>query len=415
MLDLVMLAGLLAPSGVLAAQDAGWSETRFNRVHLRNDSFVDGDLIRETPTMVVLKVPFGEFGIRKDQIARDEQGRLRVELVKLKSYKDAPLIVPLALPARAATDAGRPNLFVGNDPGRAERPSDARPTSPAPPLPIRVKRLIDLAVAQWKQGKKDVEDDLLQAGKEGAPYLRWLVEGSGDPLVPLEPICRAIAQLEGVEALPFLSGVMDMKVSKERRAGIIGLSLIKSKEAVPLLVRALEDQSGSGWKSAMEALSALGKDLEMTDAIVDMIGDRLGNAKYKLGLAQTLTKLGTRRAHELILDLLRHGSDAESLTTALATLPDWKNPEDRELARPFLRNSDPTVRRDAASSATQLGDLGAVPDLMDLLGDENAGVQANAHTALKRLTKLTLGPDPELWKAWWEGGGKEALSGKSDK
>jgi hypothetical protein len=415
MSHLLLLWSVLGAPGVWSAQEAGWSETRFHRVYLRNGSVIDGNLIEDTPTMVVLKVTSGEFGIRKDQIARDEEGRLRVTLVKTRSYKEAPPVVPLRFREGSGTTSEPLGASPGEEAGAPPTPPARRPTRPAPRVPERVKAPIDLAILQWQKGHRDVEEDLVLAGKQGAPYLRWLVQDSGDPQVPLEPICRAVARLEGEGALEFLAKVMEMKESKERRAGIMGLSLITQKEAIPLLVRALEDQSGSGWKAAMEALCALGKDLHLTDAVVEAIGGRMDKARYKLGLAQTLTKMGTKRGHELVRDLLRHGTDEESIMTGLTVLPEWKDPEDQDLARPLFRNPNPTIRREAASGAMRFGDMGAVPDLIDLLGDDNAGVKSNAHAALKQLTKQPLGPDPDVWKTWWEGGGKDALTGKSEK
>jgi len=74
---LALLMGL--PLAASAQQEAGspWIETRFHRVHLRNGNTIDGQLVNEGKSAVVLKLKAGEMQIRKDMIDRVEMVRMR--------------------------------------------------------------------------------------------------------------------------------------------------------------------------------------------------------------------------------------------------------------------------------------------------------------------------------------------------
>src|SRR5579863_5052333 len=90
---------LLAAGATLHAQQDGvWVETNFNRVHLRNGAYIDGHLLSETPHSIAMNIVSGEMNIRKDMIERDDRGRLRIEMIKMRSYKELPKLADVILP-----------------------------------------------------------------------------------------------------------------------------------------------------------------------------------------------------------------------------------------------------------------------------------------------------------------------------
>jgi hypothetical protein len=78
-----------------------------------------------------------------------------------------------------------------------------------------------------------------------------------------------------------------------------------------------------------------------------------------------------------------------------------------------LHDDDSELRRAAALAAAMKDVKQVVPDLIDLLGDDEATVSKAARVALREITKQDFGPDANAgeadrakaasqWKAWWE-------------
>jgi len=72
----------------------------------------------------------------------------------------------------------------------------------------------------------------------------------------------------------------------------------------------------------------------------------------------------------------------------------------RDRVRPLLTASDLDVRRDAALCLGALGDEASAETLVALLTHEHAGVRANAHWALARLTGRSANLSAEAWGRW---------------
>ena len=119
-MNALILAAALAQGSLGDAQEIT-AEVTFTRVHLVNGNFIDGELVSNAANEVVLKLKFGEITIRRDRIARDVDGKFRVELVKMRSLTEkAKTIQPQPVGADAgpklpateaeATTAFRPSL-----------------------------------------------------------------------------------------------------------------------------------------------------------------------------------------------------------------------------------------------------------------------------------------------------------------
>jgi hypothetical protein len=72
----------------------------------------------------------------------------------------------------------------------------------------------------------------------------------------------------------------------------------------------------------------------------------------------------------------------------------------RQRVRPLLTASDLDVRRDAALCLGALGDEASAETLVALLTHEHAGVRANAHWALARLTGRSANLSADAWGRW---------------
>ena len=78
-----------------------------------------------------------------------------------------------------------------------------------------------------------------------------------------------------------------------------------------------------------------------------------------------------------------------------------------ERARDGLRDFTPEVRLAAIAALGAVGEATDVPDLIELLQDEDKETQVAAHRALCALTGLRLASDARLWSYWWKQTAKE--------
>ena len=97
-----LLLGVFAlASRPAPAQDGGRDDVRFYRVHLRNGNFLDGHLVRQDASKVVLRMSVGEMIVRRDQIER-------IEFIKLRSLGEPARVVPKPAPIAAPAAPARP-------------------------------------------------------------------------------------------------------------------------------------------------------------------------------------------------------------------------------------------------------------------------------------------------------------------
>jgi HEAT repeat protein len=68
----------------------------------------------------------------------------------------------------------------------------------------------------------------------------------------------------------------------------------------------------------------------------------------------------------------------------------------------YLNVRDEMLKREACLFVGKVKYAGAVPELIQILGDEDAGASQNAYWALKEITGEKLAADRVLWQAWYE-------------
>lgn len=88
---------------------------------------------------------------------------------------------------------------------------------------------------------------------------------------------------------------------------------------------------------------------------------------------------------------------------ALQRRPTGPAPEIADRVAAYLDDPRPFARHEAAACLARIGERAHVPPLIERLGDAEATVANAAHTALHRLTGMTLPPDPGRWAHWFEG------------
>lgn len=378
---------LAVASGSVPAQDR-IVEVRFHRVHLRNGNFVDGSLLGESDRDIVLQLRVGEITIRRDQV-------VRVEFIKIRAREEAP-------EERTRKPAKKPAAPEKVAP-------QERPTTPAsdPRVPEEVRGRVDAAIALWKSTRyreKDLAADLEAIGRTAVPYLAALIDRNHDPAI-VEPVCAALGRLRDARALPALANLLSSDVRKERESAVKALVALNLKECEAPLVAALGDDTGGVWRPASEALVRMKREGTIPDPSEKLMAKAL-KAESPFPYAMTLGELGSTQAHEG-LRRLADSREENLVFAALQALRVLGDPADGALVQSSLQVQSAKVIKLAALFLGELKFRPAVPDLINLLGADDASVTADVHWALKQITGQTFSADPSLWKRWWESEGSK--------
>jgi HEAT repeat protein len=225
-----------------------------------------------------------------------------------------------------------------------------------------------------------------------------------------------------------------------RRAIVEALESMPSSAVLPSLRAAAsdpEDIDSAGRTSWIDAFAVHGT-LGDLDLVLDLTDELAADSRLHRSLANYITAIATRdgrtpdrvarrlfqvesvHSAPLIQGLAMTG-DPRALTTLASLLHD--HPEldavlllqlgngaevaQAELperlvtcARPFLQDLDTSLVREAATASGRLGDLGAIPELVELLEHPSKPVAESAHWSLKRLTGLSFRADARRWQSW---------------
>lgn len=123
-------------------------------------------------------------------------------------------------------------------------------------------------------------------------------------------------------------------------------------------------------------------------------------------LVQAVGQSGRAQGMQLLGSLLGQSRDLDAqILTQLGVLgarqPDAVEPSMAEDVRAFLWSTDPGLVRTSLVTVAQMQDEEAVPDLIDLLEDDEPGVRSSAHWALREITGLGITSEPERWRTWF--------------
>lgn len=394
---LVLLALQQAPE-----RETAWVETRFHRVHLANGNFIDGQMVEESPRLVVLKLKSGTFGIRKDMIDR-------VEYVKMRSLKEAPPVVA-AKPRKAGTaepiavDAGKTTT---------SRPPEPEPKAPErSPFPREVTRPVDELIAKWagfKDGSRPetLLPQIVEMGPDAVAYACWRVMNRVAG-TPVREIVQALGHHDHPAVLPMLKSVAQTGTMEQRAALTAALETKGTPEALEVLSLLVGHSASSVWQPASEAVVRLGRKLSARD-VTDQLARLMISAQEKAPYAITIARLGEPEGRRALLDLTREESEG-SIRAALQGLAIYANPEDGEVGRRLLLENSDSLKKDACAFLGQIKYLAAAPDLIELLSHPEPAVSRDAYWSLQQISGQRYARDPQLWLQWWESYGKAKVN-----
>jgi hypothetical protein len=276
---------------------------------------------------------------------------------------------------------------------------------------------VDTLLVDWRDAPATVgnlEGRLVGLGKEAAPRLAALLDqprDDDDPF-PVGAVARALARIAQADGVDCLARLSRSQNPSERAAAVVALAEIATPEATALVLDALKSDVHEEAAAAAAAIAdavdrdpARAPDAEFTRSLHDAPNHDV--------VAPLLGRLATPAAHETLLRLSQ--SDPELQSAAMDGLWDAAVAGDCEPLRFFLSPwRRGALRRKVVLLLGHLHDVEAVPELIDLLKEEDRGLVENTTWALREITGLRLDGDPGLWTDWWERGGAGELAKRAE-
>jgi HEAT repeat protein len=420
--------GILAASTGLQAQDGNWVETKFHRIHLLNGNFIDGHLIGESDRALTMKVGGGEMQIRKDLIERNPRGVLKVEYVKMRSYKEAPKIEPLRLtkpsssPEISATPTAKP-------PGR-NTPTEA--VTLTGPVADQLAQAGDILKSGTLARKKGAIEALATLGAEAATFIASQFASFEDDLLP-----TAVATLMGIKESSILSTIRPLTTSDRPRlreqaavlvgtlgggredsdalrvllkdqdtgargAAIIGLRRLNDYDAFDLIADSLADPDPGIRSKSLLTLTQFAQHGGLSQKLADVLGRTLDQAQgdVRVELLKEAAQQGSKDLGPLMARLATDG-DAMVRSYAIMGLGKINSNEYAELILERMkieRDYWPRIQLTGAAQALRLQK--AIDPLIEWMGDDDSNIRAASARALRAITGVNPGADREAWEAW---------------
>jgi HEAT repeat protein len=415
LMALVALAGGALPA---AAQDNTWVETRFHRVHLQNGNFIDGHILANSDRDIRLQLQVGEMTIRKGSIDR-------IELLRMRSLREPPALVPLVKKGSAAAAA-------------AEEGSPQKKKMTFTPAEASAELIADVAsyLSRLKIARNDQRDALIEglAGLDHAgPYLASLLPTLDEEACYL--VRSAMVRAKDARAVPYLIIALESDRAYVRINALTLLGLLGNVTNAPDIRPSLMDRVPAVKASAIETLQQL-SDGDSLELIADWVGDT--DDAIRVAAITASLELGRRHDRmEVVANRIRRnlpGSLGRVAKELLGAAARSRRTELWEPAASFLQDSDTTLRRAALNALEQLAapdsagavvarlrleddartlvdviktvaklkSTEAVVPLIELLRKREPNIVRAAAAALATITRQQFGDDPDIWWAWWE-------------
>ncbi len=394
------------------AQDPVFIETRFERVHLRNGSFIDGRIVKEDAGGVTLAMKPGEMRIRRDQVAR-------IEKVRMRSLAAKPERKELRVAATPA-EAGFADVL---GPSAPKIPAASRPapdpilaqieSAPDAELPDLTNSLLErgpeeLATLADGFGRlnpraRRVVAGVLRKARPAAsiPALKRHAAGA-DPAVRAESVA-ILGSFHDPSLAPDLRGFLRDPEPPVRGAAIPGLVAVGDRDCFEILAALCQDPDPAVRSRAIAGSIDLAARHNLRRDLFWALRDALDRSEgaAKIELLSAVGRAGLRELEEVVLPLLDDLNPrvrAQAATTLAALSP--------RRAAEFLLSRLATEREywprvQLAEAARALRLRAAIPELLRWLDDEEMNIRMAATRSLRELTGQSFGLDRDRWHAWW--------------
>lgn len=402
-------ASLLLP---VLAQQGDFTENRFHRVHLRNGNFIDGQMLKDMPQEVLLKIDTGEMVIRRDQIKS-------IELIKMRSVNERPAVkTPVKNPV---------TTLIKN----AE--STPLPESKSPP---DIQKKVNEVIMKYKTDKSPEKgalpvEEIAALGDEAAVYLATILPKLDTALQ--HPAAVALGTLKSPKAALVLAEQTRHENPLVRLNAAQALGSMGDDEKTSYLRPMLRDPDPAVRHLVISLVNSL-EDVQWFDAVGDLCADPVKEVR---GLALAMaSRLATK--HDMKDNFIRlivgnlGATHAGVRADSAATLGGIGKADHWTSLAPLLRDTDPGVRAATALSLSNLGAVAAGPDivgqlpverdhwariylagaaqrlklasaiepLINWLRDPNQEIRNASSVSLQTITGERFGPEAEKWEAW---------------
>jgi HEAT repeat protein len=381
-------------------------EARLQRIHLRNGDYLEGRVVAETSTAIEIRVLDGLLLLPKHQVSR-------IEAITLKTHASPPPPVRAAAPGKSA-----PRLVV------------LVPTEVVRDIAFRA----DATLFALRRGTIDRDDALrrlLDCGPEGSLHLASQLEVLEPEIREL--VTQSLSIVNNPETLPTLLKLFDSEDPavrltaaslagsiRNRDAGRRMSALLKDRDpavraAALIAFEQIDDPAALDWVSplcadpdpaaraaALDATIKLSQRHEMRETLLLAL-DRALRWPPKGGEPDILKALGScgdPEAWEIAAPLLRSPS-AKTRAAAATALGLLAAPASAEsVAKQMEVELDSEARIQLSFAAEKVAVMAGAPSLIDWLTESDESVRRAALRALRSLSGLTLGEEPELWNDW---------------
>jgi HEAT repeat protein len=210
----------------------------------------------------------------------------------------------------------------------------------------------------------------------------------------LAELCLAQVRLVGPSRLPDVNGrvvgvaseLLDVDKPSLCRASALALGELGATEAIPQLIRLLDEDSYGLSDNAHWALQRITGMRFHNHPSIWSVWYRDEVRWYEREARSVFERLDSPLIHDVaaaVRELSRRTFHREEIARELATV---------------LTHPNPTLRARACGGLARLEAVGVVPQLIAALADRDAVVAEAAHSALIVLTEQDLGRDPEAWR-----------------
>jgi HEAT repeat protein len=417
-MNLFVLAMPLLLQGFLGFQDGESGELRFYRVHLRNGNVIDGDLVKDSPNEVLLRLKVGEMTIRRDQIEK-------VEFVKMKSSNAGAVYRPD--PRKKAEPA----------PGDAPRPEQK---VLADTTPEQIKKKVDLLLFKFKSApggddKQIPYQEIGALGEEAVVYLAKRVpafdlktqDAMGVALIQLKPTARVVEVLEnhlasenailrafamnvlcvtgGDEAkMRYLKPMLRDDDPRVRTVALSMLGTATDRDWVEPLLVVTTDKDRDIRSRAIRIAQNLAEKHGLLDRLAEVMVANIAHSETGVRI-DAINVLGLLARKESWQHMIRPLSDPEAVVRAAAAqaIVSIGAPEaGDEILAVLGREQDRGTRIVLAGAVQKFRLLKAIEPLIRWLGDSDEDIKKVAEATLQLLSGESFGRDPEKWSLWWE-------------
>ena len=397
----MIFAALVALSTLAPAQD-GFRETRFHRVHLRNGNFVDGDLLRNEPEAVTLKVSTGELEIARDLVDR-------VEYVKMRSYREKPVAVavpPAPKAVAAAPPVPAPKAVV-NSPAR-RRAEDLLRTARHAPDERRQEIVRDLA-ALGGETLLGLLESLDDAGVRlaGRALRETRAMQLRAPLLDFLHSSNPVVRAEAVSTLATLGHETDLLGDPHpavRSAALWSAELFKSRASFERAAALCADPSPEVRRQAVRTSFLLAREHELGEPLAQALAAALrGEAvdAARIEILEAVGRLQNAGVWPAVAEELKRSS-ADVRSAAARCLGELRAPDAAaSMAEALLAETAGPVKVALAEAAGRLKSAELIDALRPRLGDPDPKVVRATADALLRISGQNHGVDPVRWSAWW--------------